>query len=252
MFLSITSQPDLGWMRRLQQILGRKHQRNLHVCTAFLAVLIRKNIFATLVWSLDVLYVGIICSSPNIWTEGCDICSAVACRQCGKSETYILLIKFWKLYILLGFFVRFLVVFLMWKAIFRYGRKWYTLIDFCSCSDMFLVSSWPFPTLYFSWVFLFNFPPPPQKEKIIIVVFFNYLMGTTWWVGFWYTTIMIHIGIPHSVINYGCPGQWLNGCTSNPFLFTTFVACVATRMPFLVYIIIIICNSFKFHVILMF
>ncbi|XP_041011191.1 protein GDAP2 homolog isoform X1 [Juglans microcarpa x Juglans regia] len=30
MFLSITSQPDLGWMRRLQQILGRKHQRNLH------------------------------------------------------------------------------------------------------------------------------------------------------------------------------------------------------------------------------
>ncbi|KAH9620743.1 hypothetical protein KSS87_013856 [Heliosperma pusillum] len=24
------SQPDLGWMRRLQQILGRKHQRNLH------------------------------------------------------------------------------------------------------------------------------------------------------------------------------------------------------------------------------
>ncbi|KAG6759895.1 hypothetical protein POTOM_036391 [Populus tomentosa] len=24
------SQPDMGWMRRLQQILGRKHQRNLH------------------------------------------------------------------------------------------------------------------------------------------------------------------------------------------------------------------------------
>ncbi|KAI8011094.1 Inositol phosphorylceramide glucuronosyltransferase 1 [Camellia lanceoleosa] len=23
-------QPDLGWMRKLQQILGRKHQRNLH------------------------------------------------------------------------------------------------------------------------------------------------------------------------------------------------------------------------------
>ncbi|KAI8536689.1 hypothetical protein RHMOL_Rhmol10G0276000 [Rhododendron molle] len=25
-----TRQPDLGWMRRVQQILGRKHQRNLH------------------------------------------------------------------------------------------------------------------------------------------------------------------------------------------------------------------------------
>ncbi|KAL5100135.1 hypothetical protein RYX36_004462, partial [Vicia faba] len=23
-------QPDLGWMKRLQQILGRKHQQNLH------------------------------------------------------------------------------------------------------------------------------------------------------------------------------------------------------------------------------
>lgn len=23
-------QPDLGWMKRLQQILGRKHKRNLH------------------------------------------------------------------------------------------------------------------------------------------------------------------------------------------------------------------------------
>uniref|UniRef100_A0A2P2M6R8 CRAL-TRIO domain-containing protein n=1 Tax=Rhizophora mucronata TaxID=61149 RepID=A0A2P2M6R8_RHIMU len=29
---SLQLQPDLGWMRRLQQILGRKHQRNLHVC----------------------------------------------------------------------------------------------------------------------------------------------------------------------------------------------------------------------------
>ncbi|RZB42155.1 Ganglioside-induced differentiation-associated protein 2 [Glycine soja] len=27
---SLQVQPDLGWMRRLQQILGRKHQRNLH------------------------------------------------------------------------------------------------------------------------------------------------------------------------------------------------------------------------------
>ncbi|KAK9750710.1 hypothetical protein RND81_02G215900 [Saponaria officinalis] len=27
---SLQPQPDLGWMRRLQQILGRKHQRNLH------------------------------------------------------------------------------------------------------------------------------------------------------------------------------------------------------------------------------
>uniref|UniRef100_A0A5B7AVW6 Macro domain-containing protein n=1 Tax=Davidia involucrata TaxID=16924 RepID=A0A5B7AVW6_DAVIN len=27
---SLEMQPDLGWMRRLQQILGRKHQRNLH------------------------------------------------------------------------------------------------------------------------------------------------------------------------------------------------------------------------------
>ncbi|XP_054791972.1 uncharacterized protein LOC129297651 [Prosopis cineraria] len=27
---SLQAQPDMGWMRRLQQILGRKHQRNLH------------------------------------------------------------------------------------------------------------------------------------------------------------------------------------------------------------------------------
>ncbi|KAF8389761.1 hypothetical protein HHK36_024280 [Tetracentron sinense] len=27
---SLQLQPDLGWMRRLQQILGRKHQRHLH------------------------------------------------------------------------------------------------------------------------------------------------------------------------------------------------------------------------------
>jgi len=27
---SLQSQPDLGWMKRLQKILGRKHQRNLH------------------------------------------------------------------------------------------------------------------------------------------------------------------------------------------------------------------------------
>ncbi|KAL3511072.1 hypothetical protein ACH5RR_030473 [Cinchona calisaya] len=27
---SLQAQPDLGWIRRLQQILGRKHQRNLH------------------------------------------------------------------------------------------------------------------------------------------------------------------------------------------------------------------------------
>ncbi|CAN4122110.1 unnamed protein product [Withania somnifera] len=27
---SLQRQPDLGWMKRLQQILGRKHQRNLH------------------------------------------------------------------------------------------------------------------------------------------------------------------------------------------------------------------------------
>ncbi|KAK1297016.1 hypothetical protein QJS10_CPB15g01320 [Acorus calamus] len=26
----VNRQPDLGWMKRLQQILGRKHQRNLH------------------------------------------------------------------------------------------------------------------------------------------------------------------------------------------------------------------------------
>ncbi|KAG8383056.1 hypothetical protein BUALT_Bualt05G0145000 [Buddleja alternifolia] len=31
-------QPDLGWMKRLQQILGRKHQRNLHVWNRVLYV----------------------------------------------------------------------------------------------------------------------------------------------------------------------------------------------------------------------
>lgn len=34
LFADMNSQPDLGWMRRLQQMLGRKHQRNLHVCDA--------------------------------------------------------------------------------------------------------------------------------------------------------------------------------------------------------------------------
>lgn len=31
-FFHINRQPDLGWMRRLQQILGRKQRQNLHVC----------------------------------------------------------------------------------------------------------------------------------------------------------------------------------------------------------------------------
>lgn len=34
----ISSIPDLGWMRRLQQILGRKHQRNLHVCNSWVTL----------------------------------------------------------------------------------------------------------------------------------------------------------------------------------------------------------------------
>lgn len=37
-------QPDLGWMRRLQQVLGRKHQRNLHVCNINDLPLTRKHI----------------------------------------------------------------------------------------------------------------------------------------------------------------------------------------------------------------
>ncbi|XVE53159.1 hypothetical protein DITRI_Ditri02bG0181700 [Diplodiscus trichospermus] len=31
---SLQIQPDLGWMRRLQQILSQKHQQNLHVCSS--------------------------------------------------------------------------------------------------------------------------------------------------------------------------------------------------------------------------
>jgi len=33
---SLQPQPDLGFMKRLQQILGRKHKCNLHVCILFM------------------------------------------------------------------------------------------------------------------------------------------------------------------------------------------------------------------------
>lgn len=49
-FCDINSQPDLGWMRRLQQVLGRKHQRNLHVCDAnYCIIYLLESIFT--LWS---------------------------------------------------------------------------------------------------------------------------------------------------------------------------------------------------------
>ncbi|XP_038994226.1 protein GDAP2 homolog [Hibiscus syriacus] len=44
---SLQVQPDLGWMRRLQQILGRKHQRNLHaIYVLHPNLLLKATIFA--------------------------------------------------------------------------------------------------------------------------------------------------------------------------------------------------------------
>lgn len=75
MLLWINSQPDLGWIKRLQQILGRKHQRNLQVCTTDFFGQNRNNIFTPLVllswswfWYFDLPYIGNICSPPDIWT----------------------------------------------------------------------------------------------------------------------------------------------------------------------------------------
>ncbi|XP_010044450.2 protein GDAP2 homolog isoform X3 [Eucalyptus grandis] len=57
---SLQLQPDLGWMRRMQQILGRKHQRNLHAiyvlhptfhlkATTFALQLFVDNVWCTLI-----------------------------------------------------------------------------------------------------------------------------------------------------------------------------------------------------------
>ncbi|XP_044490757.1 protein GDAP2 homolog isoform X2 [Mangifera indica] len=57
---SLQLQPDLGWMRRLQQILGRKHQRNLHAIYVLHPTLhLKAAIFAMqfLVDSVKVVYV---------------------------------------------------------------------------------------------------------------------------------------------------------------------------------------------------
>ena len=73
-------------MRRLQQILGRKHQRNLHVCSYFYfpnALLLH---ICGLCSDLCLIYAGNICPSPDFWTKSGSICAPDACRQCGMLE----------------------------------------------------------------------------------------------------------------------------------------------------------------------
>ncbi|XWS69653.1 hypothetical protein CRYUN_Cryun04dG0197600 [Craigia yunnanensis] len=67
---SLQIQPDVGWMRRLQQILGRKH----HNCSFLLSYM---------------FCVGNICSSPYLTLKGCNFCSANVCGRCGMEESDI-------------------------------------------------------------------------------------------------------------------------------------------------------------------
>lgn len=65
-------------MRRLQQILGRKHQRNLHVCAKPWPIY---SLFSCShqIWLL-LCSAGNIHSSSNIWTKDCNLCSTIVCR----------------------------------------------------------------------------------------------------------------------------------------------------------------------------
>lgn len=130
------SQPDLGWMRRMQQILGRKHQRNLHVCSTLLRDFAENVCICSSKYiNLHCLFAGNLCSSPDFSPKGHNFCLAVVCRQCGMSEFFLFICQ----------------LSIICESIdnlnFRCGRKWCTLIDFCNYSDMFLVSSWQYPIL---------------------------------------------------------------------------------------------------------
>lgn len=65
-------------MRRLQQVLGRKHQRNLHVCAKPWPIY---SLFSCShqIWLL-LCSAGNIHSSSNIWTKDCNLCSTIVCR----------------------------------------------------------------------------------------------------------------------------------------------------------------------------
>lgn len=131
-------------MKRLQQILGRKHQRNLHVCIHFTAIAIfpitplsHPHVF---LWSA-----GNICPPSNCWTENSNFCSATTCRWRGT----FFLSSLW-------YFTHFIFSNLLsyshgiYCPFFRRGRRSCMLIDSCSYSDMYHGSSWPSLTLYSS------------------------------------------------------------------------------------------------------
>lgn len=65
-------------MRRLQQILGRKHQRNLHVCTQPMTNLLGLLSCCHRIW-LFLCFAGNIHSSSDIWTEDSNLCSTTFC-----------------------------------------------------------------------------------------------------------------------------------------------------------------------------
>ncbi|XP_054823238.1 uncharacterized protein LOC129321492 [Prosopis cineraria] len=46
-------QPDFGWMKRLQQILGQKHRRNLHAIYVLHPTFGLKAAILTLQWFVD-------------------------------------------------------------------------------------------------------------------------------------------------------------------------------------------------------
>lgn len=58
---SLQLQPDLGWMRRVQQILGRKHQRNLHAIYVLHPTLgLKATIFALQLFVDDVVWKKVV------------------------------------------------------------------------------------------------------------------------------------------------------------------------------------------------
>lgn len=78
----ISRQPDLGFMKRLQQILGRKHQRNLHVSIFFLLNSSYEQVHSS---NSVQLQTGDLCSPPNIGIENSCFGNADVCRWRGNS-----------------------------------------------------------------------------------------------------------------------------------------------------------------------
>ncbi|KAL0408727.1 UNVERIFIED_CONTAM: hypothetical protein Sradi_1807100 [Sesamum radiatum] len=57
---SLQMQPDLGWMKRLEQILGRKHQRNLHAICLHPTFGLKTAIFAMQLFVDDVVWKKVV------------------------------------------------------------------------------------------------------------------------------------------------------------------------------------------------